>query len=172
MDMMARRHLIAVLAVATLAACGGGPAGPATSTPTTAPGDTITTSAQTATTTSLALGGTVTEDDEVIEEQMTLVLQQAIADLADRLGVAEDEIKTESVASGIWSDASLGCPDPGEMYAQVITPGVRVILSHDGNTYSYHQGGSVEVFLCEDPDEDSFRGVEGDVLIPPPGYDE
>jgi hypothetical protein len=148
MDMMARRHLIAVLAVATLVACGGGPASPATSTPTTAP------------------------DDEVIEEQMTLVLQQAIADLADRLGVAEDEIKTESVASGIWSDASLGCPDPGEMYAQVITPGVRVILSHDGNTYSYHQGGSVEVFLCEDPDEDSFRGVEGDVLIPPPGYDE
>ena len=37
-----------------------------------------------------------------------------------------------------WSDASLGRPQPGMMYAQVITPGYLVVLEADGQQYTYH----------------------------------
>ncbi len=37
-----------------------------------------------------------------------------------------------------WSDASLGCPEPGQVYAQVITPGYRVLLEAAGKEYEVH----------------------------------
>ena len=95
-----------------------------------------------------------------------------MADLAQRLSVEQKSIKAESVETGVWSDGSIGCPEPGKLYTQALVPGTRVTLVHAGTTYVYHQGGSGEPFLCEDPSEGSFTGVEGDKLIPPPRYDE
>lgn len=95
-----------------------------------------------------------------------------IADLADKLEVPPDTIEVDSVESGVWADGSIGCPDPDTGYTQALVPGTRVSLSHDGETYIYHQGGSGDPFLCESPVEEAFTGVEGDLLIPPPGYDD
>lgn len=100
------------------------------------------------------------------------VVQRATTDLAQRIDVPEEEIEIVSLESGVWSDGSIGCPKPGEVYTQALVPGHRVILKHHGETYAYHQGGSQTVFFCEDPSEEAFTGVEGDKLIPPPGYDE
>lgn len=36
-----------------------------------------------------------------------------------------------------FSDSSLGCPQEGMMYAQVITPGYQFLLSYGGLTYDY-----------------------------------
>lgn len=36
-----------------------------------------------------------------------------------------------------FSDSSLGCPQEGMMYAQVITPGYQFLLSYGGVTYDY-----------------------------------
>jgi len=73
----------------------------------------------------------------------------AQADLAEQLGVEAAEIQVVSVEAVEWPDASLGCPQPGMMYAQVITPGFLVVLEAEGARYEYHtdQGGSV--VLCE-----------------------
>ena len=51
-----------------------------------------------------------------------------------------------------WRDASLGCPQPGYSYSQVITPGWRLQLQLDGRTVQYHtnQSGSV-VVACTGP---------------------
>jgi hypothetical protein len=65
----------------------------------------------------------------------------ALADLAARLSVAPDAITVKAVESIDWPDASLGCPQPGMMYAQVITPGYRIVLEVDGKSYEYHTGG-------------------------------
>lgn len=72
----------------------------------------------------------------------------ARADLAGRLGVAEDEIEVASVERVEWRDGSLGCPQPGMMYPQVITPGYRIVLSAGGQEYDY-RASLKGVFLCE-----------------------
>ena len=50
-----------------------------------------------------------------------------------------------------WSDASLGCPQEGFAYAQVITPGYKLLFSHEGAVYAVHTNddGSHAV-VCED----------------------
>ncbi len=76
-------------------------------------------------------------------------LEQARADLAERLGVPVDEITLVSSEEVTWPDSSLGCPQPGMMYAQVLTSGSRITLSAGGRTYEYHSGGQRAPFLCE-----------------------
>lgn len=76
-------------------------------------------------------------------------LEQAKTDLAERLSVPLDQITLVSAEEVTWPDSSLGCPEPGMMYAQVLTSGSRIILTAGGRTYEYHSGGNREPFLCE-----------------------
>jgi len=64
--------------------------------------------------------------------------ERAKADLAARLGTTVDKIVVESVEEHTWSDTSLGLPEPGMVYAQVLTDGHIVTLGYDGRTYVYH----------------------------------
>ena len=72
----------------------------------------------------------------------------AKADLADRLGTAREGILVTSIEAVEWSDSSLGCPQPGMMYLQVITPGFRVILQAQGQAYEYHTDQGRNAVLC------------------------
>ena len=65
----------------------------------------------------------------------------AVADLAARLSVNPAAITVQVVEPIEWPDASLGCPQPGMMYAQVVTPGYRIVLEVNGKSYEYHAGG-------------------------------
>ena len=49
-----------------------------------------------------------------------------------------------------WSDTSLGCPMPGLVYAQVITPGFKFIFDYQGKQTEYHtdQDGT-NVVTCD-----------------------
>ncbi len=72
-----------------------------------------------------------------------------IADASDRTGVEHAEIEVLSIESTTFSDTSLGCPEPGKMYAQVMTPGIVVLLDADGEQLDYRvaeSGGSFS--LC------------------------
>jgi hypothetical protein len=64
-------------------------------------------------------------------------VQRARVDLAGRLGVAEDEIKEDSVEDADFPDASFGAGAPDEMSAQMITPGWRIRLQARGDVYEY-----------------------------------
>jgi uncharacterized protein involved in copper resistance len=75
-------------------------------------------------------------------------LQQAKADLARRLQLTPEEISVVSVEAVEWSNASIGCPEPGMAYAEVITPGYKIVLKAEGKTYTYHAGGDM-VILCQ-----------------------
>jgi hypothetical protein len=73
----------------------------------------------------------------------------ALDDLAQRLGIAKSSIRVIQAEAVEWPDASLGCPKPGMMYAQVITPGYRIVLQANGKRYEYHTGRGAAVVLCE-----------------------
>ena len=77
------------------------------------------------------------------------VVRLALEDLAQKLGLAPEAIRLVSVEAVEWSDTSLGCPQPGMMYAQVITPGFRVVLEANGEQYVYHTDADRFVVLCE-----------------------
>lgn len=50
-----------------------------------------------------------------------------------------------------WRDGSLGCPQPGMRYKQVLVNGYRIVLRHGGSEYPYHGAGARPPFLCERP---------------------
>ena len=64
-------------------------------------------------------------------------VSRARVDLAARLGIAEAEIKEDSIADAEFSDASFGAGAAGEMSAQMITPGWRIRLRARGDVYEY-----------------------------------
>jgi len=68
--------------------------------------------------------------------------------LAARLSRPEAAIALGRVEPVEWRDASLGCPRPGMVYAQVITPGFRIILLADGIAYEYHSDLAGRVVAC------------------------
>jgi hypothetical protein len=72
----------------------------------------------------------------------------AIAELGKTSGGPTSEITIVSETDRTWPDACLGCPSKGEMCAQVMTPGSRVVLLARGVTYEYHADRSGKVRLC------------------------
>jgi hypothetical protein len=62
-------------------------------------------------------------------------------DLAARLEVNLKEIGVSSIKPMEFPDTSLGLPRPGEVYAQVITPGLRIILELGNQGYLYTASG-------------------------------
>lgn len=77
--------------------------------------------------------------------QLLKAAQQA---LAGRLSASVDAITVESVEEVTWPDSALGCPEPGMMYLQVLTPGYRIVLSAKGTEYVYHTDRSERIVLC------------------------
>ncbi len=47
-----------------------------------------------------------------------------------------------------WPDTALGCPEPGMAYAQVVTPGFRITLEADGETYLVHTDLTRQAVVC------------------------
>lgn len=60
----------------------------------------------------------------------------AFADLEQR--IPGQEITVVSVEYTEWPDSSLGNPQPDMAYAQVITPGFKMLLEVSGQQYEYH----------------------------------
>ncbi len=58
--------------------------------------------------------------------------------LADELGADEGDFRLDSSEGVEWSDTSLGCPQEGYVYAQVITPGYMLVFDHAGTSHAVH----------------------------------
>ena len=68
------------------------------------------------------------------------LIERSTADLVQATSAAAAEIAVVSTEEVEWGDTSLGCPQPDEMYAQMITPGYLIVLESGGNTYDFHSG--------------------------------
>jgi len=56
--------------------------------------------------------------------------------LAKKLKVKPGQITLVSIEPASWSDACLGLPGPGEMCAEMITDGYKVVLAVNGQNYT------------------------------------
>lgn len=81
-------------------------------------------------------------------------VEAAREEFAATLAVEADEIEVVEFEAVEWNDSSLGCPKPGLMYLQVITPGYRVVLAHGDEQATYHtsDGERPVVVRCDRPD--------------------
>ena len=57
-----------------------------------------------------------TPEESLYQTQIEL----AKSDLSRRLDISVDEIKVLEARAVVWPDASLGCPQPGMVYVQVL----------------------------------------------------
>jgi hypothetical protein len=67
----------------------------------------------------------------------------ALRDLAAKLGIDECEILLVESGETTWPDASLGMPEPGRMYAQMLTEGFLVVLKAAGKKFEYRFGNGI-----------------------------
>jgi hypothetical protein len=81
-----------------------------------------------------AMGGITPQRDLSFGPQMVA----ARRDLAGRLGISEREILFLSGEGKTWNDGSLGCPEPGVMYAQAQVRGWVLSFGHKQRVYTYH----------------------------------
>lgn len=75
----------------------------------------------------------------------------AVADLAQQLDVDPATITPGELEEVTWSDGSIGCPEPDQMYTQALVPGTRLILTVDGTEHAYHGEGDGPLFYCQNP---------------------
>jgi hypothetical protein len=88
--------------------------------------------------------------DATVPRGAELAVASSRRDLALRLSIGPESIQLVSVETKEWPDASLGCPQPGVFYTQVLSPGFLVVLEADGATYKYHTDLESYVVLCGD----------------------
>jgi hypothetical protein len=82
--------------------------------------------------------------------------------LAHVLAIPTAEITFVSSIPGEWNDSSLGCPEPGQTYAQVITPGYIIILAVGPTNYEVHTDLAGTAVVCT-----GSEGTDGGILTDP-----
>ena len=110
--------------------------------------------------------------DQSVDPNLQPLVDMAVADLAERLGVGADDIEVLAAYLVVWPDTSLGCPQPDMMYLQVLTDGSVILLGSGGAVFRYHTGGDqFEPFLCTSatpPVADKGEGTVTITIPPPP----
>jgi len=85
------------------------------------------------------LGEPITEHETMSpSENLPEAVQAAVQKLSDTAKLAVDQIEIVSYERVEWRDGCLELSKPGQMCAQVITPGYRVTLTDGEKTYRVH----------------------------------
>src|SRR5262245_24983658 len=87
----------------------------------------------------LIFGALYTRHPVRAQNEPTAIIDAAFADLSHRLGRT---LTRGNVDSWTWEqidfpDSSLGCPQPGQAYAQVVTRGYKIVIMTAGVAYDY-----------------------------------
>ncbi len=70
-------------------------------------------------------------------------IAMAKAHLSNQLHIDHELIEVIASEECTWGDTSLGFPDPGTSYAQVLVSGYRVVLRAAGGTFEYRFGDNI-----------------------------
>lgn len=76
------------------------------------------------------------------------VVRAALSQAAAELGVTPEQLTIITVEARDWPDSSLGCPQPGRAYSQIVTPGYRVVVQASGRDYEYHTNQTRMIVRC------------------------
>jgi hypothetical protein len=95
--------------------------------------------------------GEIEMTPSTLDPVLQTLLDQAIADLTQRLAITADQIVLVEARSVTWPDSSLGCPQEGMAYTQVLTPGYLIRLQAGDQEFEYHASSGTTVVYCENP---------------------
>jgi hypothetical protein len=76
------------------------------------------------------------------------VRRAVVADAARRFKVAASAVVLAHAEKVTWSDGSLGCRQPGQMYTQALVSGFRVVATTAEGQLPYHTDSHGEVLVC------------------------
>jgi hypothetical protein len=82
------------------------------------------------------------------------LINAVLRDAAAREKTTADKLRYKVVPAR-WPDASLGCPQPGQVYAQAVTPGYIILVQQGERLYFYNCDGRAEFVMCK---VEPFRG--------------
>ncbi len=146
------RRIVSIVLVLMLvaAACGGADdsfaeAAPATTPATTAPADVD--AARALSTPSNTVPGRFDpaaqplDPDEVPQEIISMVM-------ADAAGSDDSAFEVLLAETEVWSDGSLGCPEPGVSYTQALVDGYQVIIGGPTGDQDYRIAANGYFFIC------------------------
>jgi hypothetical protein len=91
------------------------------------------------------------------------LIEKAEEDLAQRLSMEMAQISLIKAEDVVWADSSLGCPQSGTVYIQVLTSGFLIHLEAAGKVYEYHTDFNEQAILCEAPRTPIFPVKPGDI---------
>lgn len=91
------------------------------------------------------------EPAAIIGEVPEELLNAIRADLEQRLRIDTKGLQPVRAESVNWNDGSLGCPRPGQVYTQAVTPGYHVVFEIDETYYDYRAKRDGYFMLCELP---------------------
>jgi hypothetical protein len=77
-------------------------------------------------------------------------VEAAVADASAHLGISSDQLHIDQVEARQWPDSSLGCPQAGQMYSQIVTPGYLIVVTGGGKRLEYHTDARSRVVLCQE----------------------
>ncbi|MBU2009835.1 MAG: hypothetical protein KJ624_08395 [Chloroflexi bacterium] len=75
------------------------------------------------------------------------IIDRAKRHLAQTGHVPQEKVALKQVEAVSWPDTSIGSPRAGRAYAQVVTPGYRLVLSDGFSDFEYHTDGKGRVVL-------------------------
>jgi hypothetical protein len=138
-----------------LAACapvmtspGASPTEPASETPSASPSPSASASAEA----SEDVGGNGVALPEAPAGIPDDVWAAVVADLVGRIDGHVADLTVVSATAQTWTDGSLGCPAPGQMYTQALVEGYHIVLEVDDVEYDYRTGSTGDtVRLCVEP---------------------
>ncbi len=80
------------------------------------------------------------------------LLAEIVDHLVAKTGAERSAIEVLRAEAVTWRDGSLGCPERGMSYMQVLTAGYWVVLGHGGQEHDYRAGRGGSFLLCEQKD--------------------
>jgi hypothetical protein len=72
----------------------------------------------------------------------------AIRRVSQQTGVSSDAVELVDVFPVEWQDSSLGCPQDGQAYSDVMIGGYRIVVSEGETSYLFHTD-SVQLVSCD-----------------------
>ena len=103
------------------------------------------------------------------------VRRAVVADAARRFKVPENAVVLTRAEQVTWSDGSLGCPEPGRFYTQILVTGYRVVARTSAGELTYHTDTRGNAVTCGvDPSKpanklaDKVTGGAQPATTPPP----
>ncbi len=92
-------------------------------------------------------------------------IDAATNQLAAELGIVPQSIIVVNALPVQWNDSSLGCPQPGQVYLQVVTPGYLVTLSAEEKEYNVHTDLNGVAVVCAQEGDPVGEGTVRDPIV-------